>query len=102
MFFYSALCEGDCEQFEVLNKAKPSNSFCFAMKSMQHGHLMINKCYQRVLSTDLVNLLKLCEHYKGKMMSFWSWCLHLLEWNEAIMEIAKNVICKIKSVFYRR
>lgn len=102
MFFYSALCEGDSEQFEVLNKAKSSNIFCFAMKSKQHGHLMFNKCYQRVVSTDLTKLLKLYEHYKGKMISFWSWCLHLLEWNEAIMEIVKDVICKMKSVFYRR
>ena len=99
MYFYSALNEGDKEQVEYLKiSGSVNNVRIFAMKSEDHGFLMLNSCYKKILMMNEEQLTILCMKYNKKLISLRKWCLEILERKEAIKEIWRDVIRCHKSL----
>lgn len=89
-YFYSAMNEGDIKQVEFM----PDNLciYAFAMKSKEHGWLLFNPCYRKILTKNKEDIIRICRKYKGKVISQRKICFDFLDVKEAVDEVKKDII----------
>lgn len=95
-YFYSALNEEDIDQIGFLKDRE--KIYIFAMKSEEHGWLLFNNCYKALLTKSVHEIIKLCEKYKGKMISQRRICFDLLSTKKALIEVKNDIVRNHKSL----
>lgn len=95
-YFYSALNNDDQHQTDLLRFK--DNVFIFAMKSKEHGWLLFNSCYRKLLIRHVDEIEKLCDKYKNGLISQKKICFDLLDLKEALREVKIDIIRNHKSL----
>ena len=97
-WFYSAKNDFDLVQYRFFSMNKVPYVYDFAMDSDEHGFVLLNGCYKKLLPLDIKQVIELYEKYQGEIINLRRFCLELMEWKEAWPDLKKDIIKHHKSL----
>ena len=97
-WFYSAKNENDLAQYRFLTMNEIPYVYDFAMDSGEHGFVLFNSCYKKLLPLDSKEVIDLYEKYQGKIINLRLFCLELMGWREAWPDLKKDIVKHHKSL----
>lgn len=91
-WFYSAQCQIDLVQYRFFTMNKIPCVYDFAMDSDEHGFVLLNGCYKKLLPLDIKQVIGLYEKYQGKIINLRRFCLELMDLKEAWPDLKKDIV----------